>query len=220
MGEVNLAAADEYARLSERYDYLEHQRNDLEQTCERLLQQLREIDAHAREQFLQTFEAVRAAFQTRFQQLFEGGQADLILTDASDPLSAGVLIEAQPPGKRRQRLELLSGGERALTAIALLFAFSTVKPSPLMVLDEVDAALDGRNVQRFADYLQQMAEQSQILIVTHNPITTAVARQWLGVSMTGGVSRIVPYTPPESLLDNGVDATRAAIIDSREPSTR
>jgi chromosome segregation protein len=220
MGEVNLAAADEYARLSERYDYLERQRNDLEQTCERLLQQLREIDAHAREQFLQTFEAVRAAFQTRFQQLFEGGQADLILTDASDPLSAGVLIEAQPPGKRRQRLELLSGGERALTAIALLFAFSTVKPSPLMVLDEVDAALDGRNVQRFADYLQQMAEQSQILIVTHNPITTAVARQWLGVSMTGGVSRIVPYTPPESLLGNGVDATRAAIIDSREPSTR
>ena len=220
MGEVNLAAADEYARLSERFDYLQRQRNDLEQTCERLLQQLREIDAHAREQFLQTFEAVRTAFQTRFQQLFEGGQADLILTDASDPLSAGVLIEAQPPGKRRQRLELLSGGERALTAIALLFAFSTVKPSPLMVLDEVDAALDGRNVQRFADYLQQMAEQSQILIVTHNPITTAVARQWLGVSMTGGVSRIVPYTPPESLLGNGIDATRAAIIDSREPSTR
>jgi chromosome segregation protein len=220
MGEVNLAAADEYARLSERFEHLERQRSDLEQTCERLLQQLREIDGHAREQFLQTFEAVRTAFQTRFQQLFEGGQAELILTDASDPLSAGVLIEAQPPGKRRQRLELLSGGERALTAIALLFAFSTVKPSPLMVLDEVDAALDGRNVQRFADYLQQMAEQSQVLIVTHNPITTAVARQWLGVSMTGGVSRIVPYTPPESLLGNGVDAARAAIVDSREPSTR
>jgi chromosome segregation protein len=220
MGEVNLAAADEYARLTERYEHLEHQRNDLEQTCERLLAQLREIDAHAREQFLQTFEAVRTAFQTRFQQLFEGGQAELILTDTSDPLSAGVLIEAQPPGKRRQRLELLSGGERALTAIALLFAFSTVKPSPLMVLDEVDAALDGRNVQRFADYLQQVAEQSQVLIVTHNPLTTAAARQWLGVSMTGGVSRIVPYTPPESLIGNGVDASRAVIVDAREPSAR
>jgi chromosome segregation protein len=220
MGEVNLAAADEYARLTARYEHLEHQRNDLEQTCERLLAQLREIDAHAREQFLQTFEAVRTAFQTRFQQLFEGGQAELILTDTSDPLSAGVLIEAQPPGKRRQRLELLSGGERALTAIALLFAFSTVKPSPLMVLDEVDAALDGRNVQRFADYLQQMAEQSQVLIVTHNPLTTAAARQWLGVSMTGGVSRIVPYTPPESLIGNGVDASRAVIVDAREPSAR
>jgi chromosome segregation protein len=220
MGEVNLAAADEYARLTERYEHLEHQRNDLEQTCERLLAQLREIDAHAREQFLQTFEAVRTAFQTRFQQLFEGGQAELILTDTSDPLSAGVLIEAQPPGKRRQRLELLSGGERALTAIALLFAFSTVKPSPLMVLDEVDAALDGRNVQRFADYLQQVAEQSQVLIVTHNPLTTAAARQWLGVSMTGGVSRIVPYTPPESLIGNGVDTSRAVIVDAREPSAR
>jgi chromosome segregation protein len=220
MGEVNLAAADEYARLTARYEHLEHQRNDLEQTCERLLAQLREIDAHAREQFLQTFEAVRTAFQTRFQQLFEGGQAELILTDTSDPLSAGVLIEAQPPGKRRQRLELLSGGERALTAIALLFAFSTVKPSPLMVLDEVDAALDGRNVQRFADYLQQVAEQSQVLIVTHNPLTTAAARQWLGVSMTGGVSRIVPYTPPESLIGNGVDTSRTVIVDAREPSAR
>jgi chromosome segregation protein len=220
MGEVNLAAADEYARLTERYEHLERQRNDLEQTCERLLAQLREIDAHAREQFLQTFEAVRTAFQTRFQQLFEGGQAELILTDTSDPLSAGVLIEAQPPGKRRQRLELLSGGERALTAIALLFAFSTVKPSPLMVLDEVDAALDGRNVQRFADYLQQVAEQSQVLIVTHNPLTTAAARQWLGVSMTGGVSRIVPYTPPESLIGNGVDTSRTVIVDAREPSAR
>jgi chromosome segregation protein len=220
MGEVNLAAADEYARLTERCDHLERQRNDLEQTCERLMAQLREIDAHAREQFLQTFDAVRTAFQTRFQQLFEGGQAELILTDTSDPLSAGVLIEAQPPGKRRQRLELLSGGERALTAIALLFAFSTVKPSPLMVLDEVDAALDGRNVQRFADYLQQMAEQSQVLIVTHNPLTTAAARQWLGISMTGGVSRIVPYTPPESLRGNGVGASRAVIVDAREPSAR
>lgn len=217
MGEVNLAAADEYARLTERYEHLEHQRNDLEQTCEQLLRQLREIDARAREQFLKTFDAVRAAFQTRFQQLFEGGQAELILTDASDPLSAGVLIEAQPPGKRRQRLELLSGGERALTAIALLFAFSTVKPSPLMVLDEVDAALDGRNVQRFADYLQQMATHSQVLIVTHNPITTAVARQWLGVSMTGGVSRLVPYTPPEPLSENGI---AAAQVDFQQVHSR
>ncbi len=217
MGEVNLAAADEYARLSERFHHLERQRADLEQTCTQLEQQLREIDAHAREQFLKTFEAVREAFQLRFQQLFEGGQAKLILTDERDPLSAGVIVEAQPPSKRRQRLELLSGGERALTAIALLFAFSTVKPSPLMVLDEVDAALDGRNVQRFADYLKQMADSSQILIVTHNPITTAVARQWLGVSMTGGVSRIVPYTPPESLLEaDGVERRRAIIQTASE----
>jgi chromosome segregation protein len=217
LGEVNPAAADEYTRLNERFTHLERQRADLEQTCAQLEQQLREIDAHAREQFLKTFESVRGAFKMRFQQLFEGGQAELILTDERDPLSAGVIVEAQPPGKRRQRLELLSGGERALTAIALLFAFSTVKPSPLMVLDEVDAALDGRNVQRFADYLKQMAESSQILIVTHNPITTAVARQWLGVSMTSGVSRIVPYTPPESLLEaDGVERSRAIIQTASE----
>ncbi|GIV07107.1 MAG: chromosome partition protein Smc [Fimbriimonadales bacterium] len=217
MGEVNLAAADEYARLAERRQQLERQRADLEQTCTQLQEQLREIDVHAREQFLKTFEAVRGAFQLRFQQLFEGGQATLILTDERDPLSAGVVVEVQPPGKRRQRLELLSGGERALTASALLFAFSTVKPSPLMVLDEVDAALDGRNVQRFADYLKLMAESSQILIVTHNPITTAVARQWLGVSMTGGVSRVVPYTPPESLLEtDGVERRRAIIQPTSE----
>lgn len=217
LGEVNLGAADEYARITERFNHLERQRNDLEQTCAQLEQQLREIDAHARDQFLKTFEAVRAAFQLRFQQLFEGGQAELILTDERDPLSAGVLVAAQPPNKRRQRLELLSGGERALTAIALLFAFSTVKPSPLMVLDEVDAALDGRNVQRFADYLKQMADHSQILIVTHNPITTAVAQQWLGVSMTGGVSRIVPYTPPESLREaDGVERRRALIQPATE----
>lgn len=212
IGEVNPNAPDEYARLSERYTHLQHQREDLERTCAQLEHQLHELDRHAREQFLSTFEAVRQAFQMRFEQLFEGGHAELILTDARDPLSAGVIVEAQPPHKRRQRLELLSGGERALTAIALLFAFSTVKPSPLLVLDEVDAALDGRNVQRFADYLRQIAEHSQVLIVTHNPITTAVAQQWLGVSMTGGVSRIVPYTPPESLrADDGAERTRALI---------
>ncbi|MFN4034034.1 MAG: AAA family ATPase, partial [Fimbriimonadales bacterium] len=219
MGEVNPAAADEYARLSERFQHLERQRADLEQTCAHLQQQLREIDAHAREQFLKTFEAVQGAFQMRFQQLFEGGQVALTLTDGRDPLAAGVVVEAQPPGKRRQRLELLSGGERALTAIALLFAFSTVKPSPLMILDEVDAALDGRNVQRFADYLKLMANDSQILIVTHNPITTAVARQWLGVSMTGGVSRIVPYTPPESLMAPETVERRRAIIQPVSETT-
>jgi len=218
IGEVNPNAPEEYARLNERYTHLLRQREDLEHTCAQLEHQLHELDRHAREQFLCTFEAVRQAFQMRFAQLFEGGHAELILTDTRDPLSAGVIVEAQPPHKRRQRLELLSGGERALTAIALLFAFSTVKPSPLLVLDEVDAALDGRNVQRFADYLRQIAEHSQVLIVTHNPITTAVAQQWLGVSITGGISRIVPYTPPESLrADDGTDRALIQPISETMP---
>jgi chromosome segregation protein len=217
MGEVNLGAADEYARLSERIDTLTQQRDDLLQTASELERTLHEIDRHARQRFEETYEAARAAFRERFQQLFEGGHADLILTDLRDPLSAGVLIEAQPPGKRRQRLELLSGGERALTATALLLAFMAVKPSPLCVLDEVDATLDGRNVQRFADHLQQMAHNTQVIIVTHNPITTAVAKQWLGISMTGGVSRVVPYVPrlPDS---DGLDTRRAAIHLQSQPT--
>ncbi|GBC92810.1 Chromosome partition protein Smc [bacterium HR15] len=219
MGEVNLGAAEEYARLTERIDTLTQQRDDLLKTCEQLEHALHEIDMHARQRFEETFEAVRVAFNERFQQLFEGGHADLILTQPRDPLSAGVLIEAQPPGKRRQRLELLSGGERALTATALLLAFMQVKPSPLCVLDEVDAALDGRNVQRFADHLKQMAQNTQVLIVTHNPITTAVAGQWIGVSMTGGVSRIVPYVPRLSDSEtDGLDVRRAAIHLQSQPT--
>jgi len=219
MGEVNLGATEEYARLTERYQTLERQRHDLEATCEQLKQNLHEIDADARTRFLQTYEQVRNAFQERFKRLFEGGSADLILTDAADPLSAGVIVEAQPPNKRRQRLELLSGGERALTALAILFALNDVRPSPLYILDEVDAALDGRNVQRFADHLKEIAQTTQVLIVTHNPITTAVAQHWLGVTMTGGVSRIVPYSPRLDGLDSdGVEPRRAVILHQSQPT--
>lgn len=213
MGEVNLGATEEYARLTDRYQTLERQRDDLEATCAQLKQNLHEIDADARTRFLKTYEYVRQAFQERFQRLFEGGHADLILMENSDPLSSGIIVEAQPPNKRRQRLELLSGGERALTALAVLFALNDVRPSPLYVLDEVDSALDGRNVQRFADHLKEIAQTTQVLIVTHNPITTAVAQHWLGVTMTGGVSRIVPYSPrfEDSEVD-GVDTSRAVIL--------
>jgi chromosome segregation protein len=219
MGEVNLGAAEEYARLTERINTLLTQREDLLKTYEQLERALHEIDLHARQRFEETFEAARVTFNERFQQLFEGGHADLVLTNPRDPLSAGVLIEAQPPNKRRQRLELLSGGERALTATALLLAFMQVKPSPLCVLDEVDAALDGRNVQRFADHLKEMAQRTQVIIVTHNPITTAVAGQWIGVSMTGGVSRLVPYVPRVSDSEtDGLDRRRAVIHLQSQPT--
>jgi len=195
MGEVNLGAVEEYERLSDRFETLGGQRNDLQQTCERLEASLREMDTQARSRFVDTFGAVQQAFRHRFTRLFEGGEADLILTDADDPLSSGVLIEAQPPGKRRQRLELLSGGERALTAAALLFAFLDVRPSPLCVLDEVDAALDGRNVERFVEHLKELAETSQTLIITHNMITGSNAERWIGVTMSEpGISRVIPYS--------------------------
>ncbi|MFQ3610770.1 MAG: chromosome segregation protein SMC [Fimbriimonadales bacterium] len=221
MGEVNLGATEEYTRLTERYESLQHQQSDLVATCQQLEQNLREIDQRAREQFLETYQAVRRAFQARFTRLFEGGSADLILDNERDPLSAGVIVEAQPRGKRRQRLELLSGGERALTALALLFAFSDVRPTPILILDEVDAALDGRNVQRFADHLKEMAQHSQILIVTHNPITSAVADEWLGISMTGGVTRVVPYVPRLNGSDgNNADLSHAVVLRESESGIR
>ncbi len=222
MGEVNLGATDEYARLTERYESLQRQQCDLLTTCQQLERNLHEIDQRAREKFLETYQAVRMAFQERFTRLFEGGSADLLLDNERDPLSAGVLVEAQPRGKRRQRLELLSGGERALTALALLFAFSDVRPTPILILDEVDAALDGRNVQRFADHLKEMAQHSQILIVTHNPITSAVAHEWLGISMTGGVTRVVPYVPRlNGTIANGTeDLSHAVVVSESESGVR
>jgi chromosome segregation protein len=195
MGEVNLGAVEEYERLSERFEMLSSRGNDLQQTCERLEVSLHEMDMQACSRFMETYEAVQQAFRNRFTRLFEGGEADLVLTEPADPLSSGVLIEAQPPGKRRQRLELLSGGERALTAAALLFAFLDVRPSPLCVLDEVDAALDGRNVERFVEHLKELAQSSQTLIITHNMITGSSAERWIGVTMSEpGISRVIPYS--------------------------
>ncbi|MCW5934172.1 MAG: chromosome segregation protein SMC [Fimbriimonadia bacterium] len=219
MGEVNTGAVEEYERLSERYETLSTQHADLMATCERLENALKEMDQAAREQFVSAFEAIRGAFQERYARLMEGGQADLILTLPNDPLSSGVLLEAQPPGKRRQRLELLSGGERAMTAAALLFAFLDVKPSPLCVLDEVDAALDGRNVERFVDHLKELASSSQTLVITHNPITSANADHWIGITMSEpGVSRVIPYTIqhvegdiPSALTDQAVVETLDAV---------
>lgn len=195
MGEVNLGAVEEHERLSERLETLGSQRDDLLQTCRRLETSLREMDTQARSRFMETYKEVQQAFRNRFIRLFEGGEADLVLTDPDDPLSSGVVIEAQPPGKRRQRLELLSGGERALTAASLLFAFLDVRPSPLCVLDEVDAALDGRNVERFVEHLKELAQRSQTLIITHNMITGSNAERWIGVTMSEpGISRIIPYS--------------------------
>lgn len=213
MGDVNLGAVEEFERLSERHDQLMTQREDLALSHDRIKQSLQEMDGSAREQFEQALDRIRAAFQDRFARLFGGGQCDLIVTDPDDPLSAGVVIEAQPPNKRRQRLELLSGGERALTAASLLFAFLDVNPSPFCVLDEVDAALDGRNVERFVDHVEELAKTSQTLVVTHNPVTIGRAKTWVGVTMVSGVSRIVPYKAGDP-----VDETRAVVEIAIEPA--
>jgi chromosome segregation protein len=197
MGNVNTGAAEEYQRLTERYEFLQKQRTDLEAAREDILQAIQEIDASTRDLFLQTFGAVQQAFQEVFTRLFGGGKAELELTQPHNLLETGVEILVQPPGKRRQNLVLLSGGERALVAIALMFAFLQVKPSPFCVLDEVDAALDGANVEKFAEMLRDYARHSQVIIITHNPVTMECADVWYGVTMQEqGVSRVISYRAP------------------------
>ncbi|MGC8667791.1 MAG: chromosome segregation protein SMC [Chthonomonadales bacterium] len=197
MGQVNTGALEEYDRLSQRLTFLTEQRDDLEKARKSLTATISEIDANSRTLFLDTFQAVSQQFEALFRRLFRGGTARVTLTDAGDPLEAGIEIVAQPPGKALQPLSLLSGGERALTALALLFSFLAVRPSPFCILDEVDAALDGTNVEHFAQLLRDFSASIQFLVITHNPTTIACADRWYGVTMEEpGVSRVLHYRVP------------------------
>ena len=197
IGEVNPAAIAEYAEVSERHEFLLTQAADLEESRAKILAAIQEIDEGTRGVFLEMFQAVGAAFETLFTRLFGGGKTELVLTTPNDILETGVDILVQPPGKKRQNLALLSGGERALTAAALLFAFLTVKPSPFCVLDEVDAPLDGANVERFADLLREFGQNTQMIVITHNPTTMEAAPVWYGVTMSQpGISRVLGMTVP------------------------
>jgi len=158
---------------------------------------MQELDRLTRTRFLDTFAAVKVAFEREFALLFPGGTADLTLSDPADALESGVDIEVTLPRKRRQRLDLLSGGERSLSAVAFLFALLAVKPTPLVILDEVDAPLDGRNVERYIEGLRRFTDRSQFLIITHNPVTIEAADVWFGVTMNEpGVSTLIPFTVP------------------------
>lgn len=197
LGEVNTGAAEEYARLSERQQFLVAQKTDLEEAKAKIAQAIREIDESTRDVFLGAFEAVGEAFDEIFKRLFNGGSTQLMLTRPDDLLETGVEIMAQPPGKKKQNLSLLSGGERALTAVALLFAFLKVRPAPFCLLDEVDAPLDGANVERFADLLRDFGGDTQFLVITHNPTTMEAAPIWYGVTMQEpGISRILSLQVP------------------------
>ena len=198
MGQVNTGAVAEFDRLTERYDFLSGQRTDLEKGRELLLATIAEIDDSTRGVFMETFEAVRVEFDKLFVRLFDGGTTKLILTAPNDLLETGIEVIAQPPGKKAQSLALLSGGERALTATALLFAFLAVKPSPFVLLDEVDAPLDGANVEKFTNLVREFSQRSQFLLITHNPTTMEAAPTWYGVTMKEpGVSSILSYRVPQ-----------------------
>ena len=192
MGSVNLAALEEYEVQKERLEFLTHQRDDLLEAEEIVKRTITRIDRTARQRFLDTFGRIRENFQNTFQEFFEGGEADLTMPSEEDPLEAPIIITARPWGKRLQSINLLSGGERALTAIALLFAIYLVKPSPFCVLDEVDAPLDDANIARFVKVIQKFSEQSQFIVVTHNKGTMESGETLHGVTMEEpGVSRLV-----------------------------
>lgn len=192
LGEVNLGAIDEYQRVNERYQFLSEQKNDLVEAKTALYMVIREMDEEMGKRFRLTFDAIRSHFAVVFAKLFGGGRADLILSEPENLLDTGIEIVAQPPGKKLQNLQLLSGGERALTAIALLFSIIRVKPVPFCVLDEVEAALDEANVARFAEYLREFSQQTQFIVVTHRKGTMEEADVLYGVTMEeGGVSKLV-----------------------------
>ncbi|MGC4044954.1 MAG: chromosome segregation protein SMC [Armatimonas sp.] len=198
LGIVNTGAIEEYERVSERHRFLLEQKTDLEDARTTLNAAITEIDDSTRGVFVETFEAVSLAFQKYFGRLFGGGETQLVMTDPNDVLETGIEIWAQPPGKKRQSLALLSGGERALTATALLFAFLEVRPAPFCVLDEVDAPLDGANVEKFADLVREFGEQSQFILITHNATTMEAAPLWYGVTMQEpGVSKTLSMKVPE-----------------------
>lgn len=191
-GDVNIGAIEEYDRISERHAFLQSQEQDLLTAREQLHALITEIDTEMSRRFLETFDSVRQHFGEVFRALFEGGRADVFLVDETQPLLSGIEIVAEPPGKKMQTLSLLSGGERALTALALLFAILRVKPVPFCVLDEVEAALDEANVTRFSDYLRGFSERTQFVVITHRRGTMEAADVLYGVTMQdSGVSKLV-----------------------------
>jgi chromosome segregation protein len=192
LGSVNIGAIEEYERVSERYEFLNEQKNDLQEAKDTLYQVIDEMDTEMTKRFEQTFYGIREQFEPVFRALFGGGRADLRLTHPDDLLNTGVEIVAQPPGKKLQNLGLLSGGERALTAIALLFSILKVRPVPFCILDEVEAALDEANVFRFSQYLKRFSSETQFIVITHRKGTMEEADVLYGVTMQeSGVSKLV-----------------------------
>ena len=194
LGYVNVSAIEDYKELKVRYDEMDTQRNDLEAAEDDLKKIISELTVEMLDRFTRGFNEISANFQRVFKELFGGGSAKLVLTDSEDgdPLRAGVDIIAQPPGKKLQSITLLSGGEKALTAIAILFAILKMRPMPFCVLDEIEAALDDANTERLANYLKKFSEATQFIVITHKKPTMEKADALYGVTMEEkGVSKMV-----------------------------
>jgi chromosome segregation protein len=199
LGSINLAAIEEFDQQFERKTYLDAQHADLDEALATLKDAIQKIDRETRSRFKETYEKVNSGLQKLFPQLFGGGHAELQMT-GDDLLSTGISIIARPPGKRNTSIHLLSGGEKALTAVALVFAIFELNPAPFCLLDEVDAPLDDTNVSRFCELVKTMSEKVQFLIVTHNKLTMEIAQQLIGVTMhEPGVSRLVAVDIDEAV---------------------
>jgi len=217
MGAVNLVAIEEYSELKQRYEFLKTQNDDLASAKAQLLKAIDDINQTSLEQFKVTFDQIRKNFAYTFQILFGGGRAEIELVTAEDPLESGIEIVAQPPGTKLKGITLLSGGQKTLTAVALLFALYMVKPSPFCLLDELDAPLDESNIHRFTNLLKQFVKESQFIIITHNKSTIAAADAIYGVTMQErGVSKTLSMKfdqakgEPEALPTTIADSVRAA----------
>jgi len=192
LGPVNMMAIDQFDELETRHVFLTTQRKDLVDSIAQTSEAIKRIDETTRERFSDAFTAINRNFQETFSTLFGGGRAGLTLLDESDPLESGIEIIAQPPGKRLQSVQLLSGGEKALTAIALMFGMFKFKPSPFCLLDEIDAPLDDANIGRFVEMLRGMQQHTQFIVITHNRKTMEIADRLYGVTMEEpGVSKLI-----------------------------
>jgi chromosome segregation protein len=202
LGNINVNAIEEYKEVSERYEFLRTQHDDLIEAEKTLLDIIKELDEGMRRQFQEKFADIQREFNSAFKELFGGGKGSLELTEGEDILECGVRIIAQPPGKKLQNMMQLSGGEKALTAIALLFAIQNLKPSPFCLLDEIEAALDDSNVDRFAKYLHKLTKNTQFIIITHRRGTMTAADRLYGITMQEkGISTLVSVNLIEKELD-------------------
>ena len=192
LGEVNISSIEEYQKTKERYDFITNQKNDLEETKKKLENLISNMTSIMKQQFTKNFKIITENFNNTFKKLFGGGKAELKLSDENDVLNSGIEIEVQPPGKKLQSMSLLSGGERALTATALLFAILQIKSPPFCILDEIEAALDDVNVHRFAEYIKEYSKKNQFIVITHRKGTMEVASSVYGVTMQEyGISKVV-----------------------------
>ena len=192
LGEVNISSIEEYKKTKQRYDFISNQKQDLEETKKKLENLISNMISIMKQQFTNNFKIITENFNNTFKELFGGGKADLKLSDENDVLNSGIEIEVQPPGKKLQSMSLLSGGERALTATALLFAILQIKSPPFCILDEIEAALDDVNVHRFAEYIKEYSKKNQFIVITHRKGTMEVASSVYGITMQEyGISKVV-----------------------------